>query len=165
MTSATISPIGASGSPLWYASGIAPTRGAGPDPAEPEGPIAGNIPDAFPGCTSDVPTPVSAGGNVPVNPTGPSAPTAPTETPGDGWPVGDRPGPVPVPGAGEADDFAGGGDEDGDRECDGAGEGDATETLAPALGGVQGSSVGTPAVALSDTAEPAGPPGADTSSA
>jgi hypothetical protein len=181
MSSAMTRPAGASGTanPVVVASGTsvaAPCSGVG------VALIDGNSPDALPGLTALLVDPPSSlappsdgsgiGGSVgpppavpppPAEPLAPPEPLAPAEPlplpfPAVGAVVGVRPGGVvDVAAAGDVLDGAG-----SVMVFDGVGDGEGvlTVTADPADGGVHGSSVGTLAVAVSDT-EPA-PAGAAT---
>jgi hypothetical protein len=104
-------------------------------------------------------------GNDPVNPTDPTEPVAPTEPLAPLDPDAPDVGAVDEP-CGDEDDRDGDGDPEDGLVADGDGDGDflgcggvATVTLPAALGGVQGSRVGTLAVAVSVTDVPAAPAG------
>jgi hypothetical protein len=135
----------------------------------PAGPTVGNRPLALPGPRMELLCPVLVNaGNDPVNPTEPGAPTEPVapveplapldpDDPDDGGCALDEP-------CGDEDDRDGDGDPDDGLVADGDGDllgcgGVVTVTLPAALGGVQGSSVGTLAVADSVADVPAAPAG------
>jgi hypothetical protein len=121
--------------------------------------IVGNRPDALPAETTELPGPASEGsgigGSVGSKPAAGAAPTAVVAAllRPPACPVEDAAGDVFVVAGAAADRVAAGlgvgADFDGDG--DGVGVGATTETVASADGGVHGSSVGTLAVAVSDT--------------
>jgi hypothetical protein len=162
MTTATTRPAGASGTAKPVASaGTSPAAWACADGlGGGEALIVGNSPDALPGETTVLPDPDSVGpasvgrgmgGSVGPAPTLAGAVLRLPEAGAGARPVADR---LVADGAGVvlAGLGAGLGVDAGVAECVGAGA--ATGMAAPAAGGVHGSTVGTLAVAVSDTEVP-----------